>query len=48
MQKHAYDVEFLALPVKNGARIVPNRVNMLTAPRLCQVLCHSEEQFTRC
>jgi hypothetical protein len=47
MQKHAHNVDFVALPVKNGARIVPNRVNMLTAPRLCQVLRHSEDQFTQ-
>jgi hypothetical protein len=45
MQKHAYPVDFAALAVKGGARVVPSRVNMLTAPVLCNVLRHSEEKY---
>lgn len=45
MQRNATEVEFYVDPVKKGVRIMPSRVNMLTAPTLCSVLKHSEEQF---
>jgi hypothetical protein len=43
--RYFHEVDFVAIPIKDGARIVPNRVNMLTAPKLCSVLLHSEEKF---
>jgi Domain of unknown function (DUF4157) len=45
MQRNATEVAFYVGPVKKGARILPSRVNMLTAPTLCSVLKHSEDQF---
>jgi Domain of unknown function (DUF4157) len=43
--RYLHEVDFVAMPVKGGVRIVPNRVNVLTAPKLCSVLLHSEENF---